>query len=66
MKKSRRIEERKVAAEQQGQDDAMIREKLARKDDRELLEEFETEGKGKGIRVSITLLLTDTFFIDLI
>ena len=42
-----------MTTKQQKQDFEMLKEKLARKDDLTLLEEFETEGKGKGVRVSI-------------
>ena len=42
-----------MTTEQQKQAFEMLKEKLARKDDLTLLEEFETEGKGKGVRVSI-------------
>ena len=53
MRRSTRIKDKQMTTKQQKQDFEMLKEKLARKDDLTLLEEFETEGKGKGVRVSI-------------
>ena len=53
MRRSTRIKDKQMTTEQQKQAFEMLKEKLARKDDLTLLEEFETEGKGKGVRVSI-------------
>ena len=53
MRKSKRIQAKEIAAEQQNQNHEVICEKLAMKDDPALLEEFVTKGMGKGIRVSI-------------
>lgn len=58
MRRSTRIESKKMTTDQQKLDFEILKEKLAaHKDDLTLLEEFETEGKGKGVRVSKRLRL---------
>ena len=55
MRRSTRIKDIRMANDQQKQDFEILKEKLAQKDDLTLLEEFETEAKGKGVRVSTGL-----------